>query len=56
MEKREFKKKEFLVWFKQLEVVAKDEYLLVRLNKKKFEESYKEGFTINQAIEKFLNE
>ena len=56
MEKREFNKKEFSLWFEKLENVAKDEYRIGNLKKQWFEESYRNGLDIKQSIEKFLYE
>lgn len=55
MEKREFNKKEFSLWFEQLEKVAK-EYRIGNLKKQWFEESYKNGLDIKQSIKYFLNQ
>lgn len=52
---REFVKKEFNAWFKQLEKIAKDEYRIGNLNKEEFIKSYTKGLSINQSIENFLN-
>lgn len=52
-EKRDFDKKEFATWFREL-VEKADEYKIGNLNREDFEQSYKDGYSIVEAIEKFL--
>lgn len=54
MEKREFHKKEFAAWFKDLEKTAKKTYHVINLDKNDFKQPYIDGLTTAQAIENFL--